>query len=532
LYKLLIVDDEAIVRKGLARIVELSESGFEVAGEAGNGSEGVELAEKLNPELIIADIKMPEMNGLEMIDKLKKTRPEIKFIILSAYTDFDYTRHAIQSGVADYLKKPVNRHELAALLDQIKLDIDQEKEALKQKEQLSEFSQELGAVREKFLDGLLNGADFPPEQLQRKLEAFQIGTGIVSNCFCLIIRIDNYYSLGFQGRKEIEDFRSRIFESCKDMLTGPWKAELFFRKENELIGAVFLTRGQGAVPGEILDSLPKILSVPSGERNYSVTIGVGDVYDSVVKLHHSYNDANRALKAGFYTGNGKIYFSPDIRGFEKFDYQVLLEKQKQLLDNLVVNIMAGNAKAELILEEILAAFSKRDLLPEVVVKFGSSVLEYLTWNLKRNGYGISVLEPDLAGSETFDGLKTNITRYIAEIMTEITTLQAKGERRVVEIAKEYIISNYASELGLETVARYVHMNPNYFSSLFKKETGKNYIDFVTEIRIEKAKELLHQIDLKIYDICQMVGYYSPKHFSRLFKQIVGMTPLDYRSKIK
>ncbi|MCG8498981.1 MAG: response regulator [Firmicutes bacterium] len=253
MYRLVIVDDEEIIREGLARIVALSGLDFEVVGEAENGKTGFELVCQLSPEIVIADVKMPVMNGLEMIDEIKQLKCDIRFIILSAYTDFNYTRHAIKSGVIDYLMKPVNRLELIALLKKIKEELDLEK-------------------------------------------------------------------------------------------------------------------------------------VQSDERK------CGDV-------------------------------------------------------------------------------------PE------------------------------------------------GKIRTE------RNERKTIEIAKRYIQVRYFKDISLESVAKHVHMNSNYFSTLFKNETGENFIEYVTRVRIYNAKELLRDPNLKIYKVCTMVGYYSPKHFSKLFKNLVGVTPTQYREKI-
>lgn len=533
MYKLLIVDDEEIVRKGLSKIVELSESGFEVAGEADHGPGGVELAASLNPDLIIVDIKMPGMNGLEMVDRIKQTQPDLKFIILSAYTDFDFTRRAIQSGAVDYLKKPVNRYELIALLKRIKLEIDREKEALQKKDRLLELSNEFVGFKEKFLSELLEETDFLPEQMQKKLDVFGIGINVFTNCLGVIIRIDNFSRMNFQAKEEAESFQARILGFCYSHLSSLGKTEIFCRKENELVGLIFFPSNEEKAPSDLRECLEKVLSFGFEDHDFSLTIGVGSIQDSVLKLAQSIQDACRAVKAGFYAGKGRIFFPSEITEFEKPDYQVLMDKQKQLMDNLVVYVMSGDSgKVNQSLEELMAEFERGVFAPEVVIKFWNSLLEYLTWNLKRNGYYIPGIEPDLGFSETWADLKNQVMGYVAEIITAIISLKGQGERRVVEVAKEFIISHFAGDLNLEMVARHIHMNTNYFSSLFKKETGKNFIDFLTEIRIEKAKELLRRMDLKIYDICREVGYYSPKHFSRLFKQTVGMTPLEYRNKIK
>ena len=476
---------------------------------------------------------MPGMNGLEMVERIKQTQPNLKFIILSAYTDFDYARRAIQSGAADYLKKPVNRHELIALLKRIKLEIDQEKEALQKKDRLLELSNEFGVFKEKFLSELLEGTDFLPEQVQKKLDVFGIGINVFTNCLCVIIRIDNYQRINFQAKEEAECFQARMLGFCYSHLSGLGKTEIFWRKENELVGLIFFPPNEEKAPDELRECLGKVFSFGFEDHDLSLTIGIGSIQDSILKLSKSIQDACRAVKAGFYAGKGKIFFPAEITEFEKPDYQLLMEKQKQLMDNLVVNLMSGNSdKVNQSLEELMADFERGVFAPEVVIKFWNSLLEYLTWNLKRNGYYVSGIEPDFGLPETWADLKNHVMGYVAEITAAIISLQGQGERRVVEVAKEFIISHFAGDLNLEMVARHIHMNTNYFSSLFKKETGKNFIDFLTEIRIEKAKELLHQMDLKIYDICQKVGYYSPKHFSRLFKQSVGMTPLEYRNKIK
>ncbi len=533
MYRLLIIDDEAIVRKGLAKIVELSESGFEVAGEAENGWDGLKLATEIKPELIIVDVKMPGMTGLDMIENLVKMQIQGKFIILSAYTDYDFIHRAIQNGVVDYLMKPVNRLELMALLQKVKGQIDLERQEAEKNLQMTELSEALPVLKERFLKDFITQDNVSMEQLQKLLKVYQIHWQFQRDFAGMVIRLDDFSN--FQPtREEIAEPKGELVKRIQACLTIG-NHEFFYIGENKLAGLL-------SFPGEfdwgqLREKICQFNSKTDPIFESGVTIGVGPLQNTLMNLKRSFGESLQALQTGFYLGKGKVYFVEDIVPFETVDYLLLFEKERQVVDGLVVDLMAVNQpKAVSKAENLWEPFQERYIHPDLVVKYISHIVEYIQWNLKRNGYSacenLTEFEKTAALADTLSDLKKSFEDFIADQIEMIQNLQSQGNRKVTAIAKEYILANYQKDLSLEAVAQVVNMNTNYFSSLFKKEIGENFIDFVTRVRIEKAKELLNQIDLKIYDVSRMVGYYSPKHFSKIFREIVGMTPLEYRNKLR
>ncbi len=529
------VDDEEMVRKGLTRLVELSGSSFVVAGEASNGTEGIELAEAVNPELMIIDVKMPGMNGLEMIDRIQASHPGIKFIVLSGYTDFEYTRHALKCGAIDYFKKPINRTELTELLLKAELELDDERAARQEKERLRELTADLSEMKQNLFKELITGSQLSPEKIEKKLAALKIATDLSSTCLSFIIRVERLPFLEKKPRIRTVPLQKEFNDLCTSLRLN-FQVEFFFGFAPLLTGFIFFRQPPEPIVKELVLTLNDLI-ITGRETGSILTVGLGNVASSVLAIRQSFIEARQALKVSFYRGKGRIYTFSDTKQYPRIDYQLLLENRKPLLDKIVVQLISRDEASVLAAEGALwEDLENKEFMPEDICKFAKSLIEYLTWNLKRNGYQIrldmEIMGKELSSSDTLHDLKAMVKFYLTHLSREISNLQTNGERKVVELAKEFIFANYAGDLSLEIVADHIHMNSSYFSVLFKKETGENFIDFVTRIRIEKAKELLHDYNLKIYELCRRVGYYSPKHFSRLFKELVGLTPLEYRNKIR
>lgn len=347
MYPLIIVEDEPILLNGLAKLVERTTSEFQLAGKASDAYEAMELITTLPPTLVITDIRMPKMDGLELCSWIRDRQPEIKVIIASGYSDFAYAQQAIRLGVVDFLLKPVKPEELSKALGKAKALIDE-----------------------------------------------------------------------------------RLFSNA-ELALEPEVFNLF----EELIQAIQLLDPAKAVEKTVL---------------FWNTISKGEVNNQHFDLQQAANI---------------------LRNIQKRFPEVEITSDIEWVDGLF------------------------DLVPgtEPVIKY----------------------------------FEAQINKFISKINDQRNSI---GRQAVVK-AKEFIESNYAAEISLKEVADAIYLNPSYFSQLFKETTGENFINYLTKVRIEKAKALLKKSDYKVYEVAQAVGYTDQAYFSRIFKQVVGVNPADFRRRL-
>ncbi|WP_123041176.1 response regulator [Cohnella candidum] len=505
--KVVLVDDEERIRMGLAKLIAQVGPEYEVTGLYASGPELLADLDAIEADLLITDIKMPNMNGLDLLDKLSALKPAWKLAVLSGFDDFAYARQALRLGVEDYLLKPVDTGELAQLLRKVKQQLETKQEPIRQEDHIRLL--------------MFSEPDTVPAPLREEAERELSRSPVFKE----------YYAVfAVHGILEnlLEEVKAAASALHRDCIAEP-------RDTNLAVLIVSIREGDHAnTVGEMGQTLLRRL--PPAFRG---RVGAGEVFRGAGWLREAYRQAATAVQHAWYT-DGKSLFeshaqlprkpeaqaSPhpivllnrDFReALEMHDFERAMANLRQWLDDLkrrrpswaelrtgceTVMAMIRGDKAD------AGEGETRQTHPETE-SFSAEPLRY-------------------ADRDAFT------SAFLSAVEAAFRSLQEdKQENRVVETVKAYIHQHYTEELELSRLADVVYLTPSYLSKLFKTETGETITDFLISVRMERAKALLRDKHaLKTYEVGEKVGYADPAYFNKVFKKVVGCTPKEFRERVR
>lgn len=440
---LIIADDEELERRAIKNIVLTRFKDTFTIYEAKNGREAIEISDKIKPDVVIMDIKMPGINGMEAIKEMRKFLKDGHFILLTAYDYFNYAKEAIEYGVKEYMLKPFKREELVKKLE---FAIEQAEAIRMKRRSEMELREKFYSMRPMIENELCYGIIYNNlhtieyrthlDYLEMRLEAG----------YAIVLRFKELEESKKMNSLEHAELKMKIKEYAEEICKGFSNAIASYRFTEDIV--IFIENKEEEYQA-YLDSLALGKKIKEGIKvkfKYSISIGIGKSYKGIEKLYLSYKEA----------------------------LCVLQEEEKNM-----------------------------------------KVVHY----------------------EDLDEEKKNPDYYSAEKLKEKTVLEPSGKegsvdspKQIIPKAMQYIREKYNEDITLEEVASFVLVSPYYFSKLFKEFTGKNYVDYITEYRVQKAKEMIKKGELSIKEICFEVGYNDPNYFSRVFKKVEGVTPSEYKSR--
>lgn len=524
MYTILLVDDEEAVRHAIRELTPWEEYGFEVMAEASNGYEALEIVTEKVPDVIITDIRMPYMDGIKLISEVRaKYSNTVMVIILSGYDEFTYAQTALSLNVSEYVLKPVSVSSMSAVLSRAKARLDEDMTAILDREKLESFYQDAyDLYKEKFLISLVFPSRFHDETTLLT-QADSYGLSLTGEMFAVsIIDIPSKTVPAVAMRRLVEEEpaddprpMSFIYEDQLVMIfSSPLKRDfeyLFTRQLNRFLS--------------LLES--RIIHYFSDPFN----IGTGEVVYHIKSLPESYRGATEALNYAALYPDQHIISISDVESVEGDAGSKMIG---DLNSELVMAIKFGtDEETERCVHDFFHGLTKT---PEVQMRtlHAMATIASICAAYDRD---ISSLVDE--GSNLFNALSHANTAQRAETLIRQLALSAhlmtSGEREkshiaFVEKAKRLIKENYQDPaFGQEQVTNEIAVSPAYFSTTFKKETGISFVQYLTNVRIEKAKELLKGTDLKTYEIAERIGIPEPTYFSFLFKKNTGETPSRYRS---
>lgn len=531
-YKILLVDDEEEIRKGIIKKINWSELGFHVVGEAENGIEALDIIDKTSPDLVLTDIRMPFMDGIKLAENIRDRFPTTKVVVLSGFDDFEYAQAAIKLGVIRYILKPINASEMKTALLEIKQGLDEEIASKNDVKMLkANYQKSLPLLRERFfnqwIEDYIEGV-----MVEENIQSLKINLPY-KDLMVAVIRLDylSQKELDSNDMKNKNLLKLAVFNMCEEIITLK-KIGIVFMRMNELV--VIATAGEIDNQNTILQTLEEIRIRVEKYLSTTITIGVGTVCTDKSLLYKSYLSAVSAFEYSVLINNNRVIYIGDIEPNNQLD--ILLEEKDERV--LLAAIKVGNeAEISQIIEKLL---SKIDGSKVSLKNYQLYIIEILSSILKLTRMMEIELSSVLSNEDNFlmvmSGFKTKeeIKRWLGDLANslsrQISSQRDNSKNDLIEKAKEYIQNYYAEEeLNEDKLCQYLHISTNYFSTLFKKEVKTTFTSYLTRVRIEKAKELLRHTQMKNFEIGQKVGYGEPHYFSYVFKKITGISPTEYRN---
>lgn len=532
--KMIIADDEEIVRDGLKNIIPWQEFGIEIIGDASDGEEAYELCRELKPDILFTDIRMPLLDGLEVAMKIKEEKIDIKIIIISGIQDFNYAKTALDLNAEGYILKPVKLTELreviARVVNNINMKRNMENEMLLLKKQLAE---NLPSIREGFLRDLILGTFYDDQDIVKKLAYLDIPFKMDENIIAAVLQIDDYRDAVKSFDEERKQLLNLLVQDVSGKILSNYSSGMCIHTgDNEFV----IILSQAVQAGKrYIGICEEIMSCVSELTDVTVSIGLGRPAHGIPEIGRSYREALDAVKYKFYTGsNSLLYIDDFVENMNDISFLYIFEMEKQLMDCIKLGDCSKVAK---ILDEMFNLFYTNKKVHSSYLK--SVCIEIISVSSRITYEFNEDIEKIIANhSQIIDDImqKDNVLelkKYMLSVLLTVTNhfagkYKKKSEENINKI-KEIINKRYMEDISISGISEEVYLTPNYISLIFKRETNMTITEYITEIRMKKAKDMLMTTDLKVQEIAEMVGYENPHYFSTVFKKQTGVHPMKYRS---
>lgn len=537
--KLFLVEDEIIMRDGIRNYIKNDMPQIEFVGEASDGELAYPMIKELKPDILLTDIKMPFMDGLELSRILKSEMKQLKIIIVSGYDDFEYAKQAINIGVTDYLLKPVSSIKLYEAIQRVSQMIENEKiQSLYQDFSYQDIEESKRRERQKLFRTLITHQLSTQDILE---QAKSLGLKLDSKFYCVCITSifqneeDNKYSL-------------ETHSACmKEMQTILSSNENCYCIEQETEGWILIYTGDAEeeIKKEVEHSFVIIKETMKNYHQFNFFVGVGSVVNRISYIVKTYEEASRAFSFRYLVKPNQIIYYQETGNFSEQNQELDITKvQFDKIDRSVLLRFLKNGLQEEIKTFLLDYFNSigKENMKSLIFR------QYLCMDIY---FGtISFLEDLGVGNDcimkqrdsfqlatsflsTIDDMVSCLSEFMQVAMSVRDELANKKYHGLIQHAKDYILKHYdTEEISLNSIASIVNISPNHFSTIFSQEMGVTFIEYLTKIRMDKAKEYLMCSNMKSSEIGYAVGYKDPHYFSFIFKKTQNMSPKEYRQRTK
>jgi two-component system, response regulator YesN len=524
--KVIIADDEIQIRKGLRIKVDWEEEGFQIIAEASNGKEALEILQTMDVDLMITDMRMPIMDGVELAKRCHQEYPEVKVVVLSGYSDFEYVRSSLKQGVKDYLLKPVAPDELTEALRKIHKEIKDEKKKRGEIAQLNRLvHSQLQEMQEQFLLHLVKEEWLQPPVVKDRLQQLQLeelANDQVKVQFVTVeIRINN-------DPNRLEELRIPFHLLCKELAKKHEGTYLFNDPSyaNMVHFLQLINDQQARSVGDLVQIVQRTIKK---YLDLETVIGVGNMVNGLEEFRTGYISSLLAWSQS-QLGSKSQVIEQTVKGEEVFDFPPDFEKR---LTNAIENTdfpafkenlltLLGGTKSQSVLSFSFAANQVLFLLGSLAKKYGGETadIQSTIWNCQQSIWKLNTQEKVIQHLV-----------QLAELIIERVRQARFSNKNLIESIRQYMDQHYASEITLTSLSKLFHINSAYLSETFKSHVGQNFSDYLVTLRMEKAKKLLKDQQLKIIDVANLVGFSNSGYFSTVFKKHCGLTPIEYRNTI-
>ncbi|MCR4739391.1 MAG: response regulator [Lachnospiraceae bacterium] len=532
-YSVLLVDDEELVFQIMMDKMDWDSMGFEIVNFANNGIEALEMAQEMCPDVVMTDIKMPYMDGLTLGKKLKEQYPDIKIIILSGFDEFEYAKEAVRMEAEEYLLKPININELTGVFTRIRETLDKENDERRNINMLKQhYLKSLPILRESFYISLLEGR-LKAGDIEKFAPDYQVelkgGRFVVS-----VLKISCPGDDGVEPDVTPFMLTLSIQKLVEEQLRGKYESKvLLYRGDIVVISEL---SGNGNI-NDYTDMMDRICKTAYRTDKVKVTAGIGNVCTEPSALRVSYRGARTAVSYRFSYG--------DMRAINIAEIDVdSTGSQDNSADESIRRIVKNMRRPErdelrYVIEDFVGGIEEshmplseyRTLIMRILVALMDFMRDYHIepGAVFEEGTDLSMIIQRLESTES---LKSFLLKSCLTLQDMVSDRRNSTSLSFVTKAEDFVKANYADkDISIEMVCGALNVSAAYFSTVFKKTTGKTFINYLTEYRMDKAVELLETTDGRTYEIADMVGYADPNYFSYVFKKKFGVSPVKYKQNL-
>ncbi len=530
LYSVLMADDEEEVIRIIRRKINWEELGFEVCGQARNGIEALEMIDELQPDVVMTDIKMPYMDGLELVRRIQEKNLGIHTIVLSGFDEFEYVKQAISLEVEEYLLKPIDSGEIVKVFSKVKKSLDDERDLKKNMAYLENYYQQsIPILREGFFAELMENT-IPEEKLGFYMQEYGIQ---LDGPYYAVIVVHTSTSVtpeGITGRLLQLSVRQLLEKNMSE------KSNRYTFNYRDNIIVLVQMRSEDEISA-LTDEFDRFCKYAKRSCQAVVSVGIGLVTDKLTDITSSYSSAREAVSYRTLYGTGSAINIAEIDpGDSRVDFQ-----ENSLIHEIFKQIKMGTEESlqnavETYINNIQRANLNLQAYEIAVMELVTSLYRFLNSNEIDTSSLISGeknLYSRLIAMDSLDALKEWLFTCTLELREKLQGQRNMKTGSFVGKAKSYIQENFRDpDLNIDMVCSELGVSSAYFSTIFKKETGKTFVNYLTEIRMIEAERLLIEENEKQYIIAEKVGYSDPGYFSFVFKKYFGVSPMKYKKQGK
>jgi two-component system response regulator YesN len=519
-YKVFFVEDEIVTREGIRDNVDWTVNGFEYCGEASDGEMALPLLQTTRPDVLITDIKMPFMDGLQLCRIVREQMPWIKIIILSGHDEFEYAQKAIELGVTEYLLKPVTVQNIHHSLQKIAAKLDRDKNEQKDLAELQKQVEEnRDALRERFLLKLVVGAISSTDAIE---QGQLLGLDLIARCYLVVI-------LKAELDDRSEQFDYDEYRQVQQIVAGRVgnNPDIFLLKKDweELVLVM-----KGSTPEYLEEESNFLLGVIKQDvkrTKYHLSMGVGAPKKRIADIYHSFVEALVTIQNATNVNKSCANLAVEKAELLKIDKTAVENYLRSGAKDGIEEFFDGYIRP--LGDSALRSYLiKNYIVVDVIVATAKLVKEW-GGEIDRVVLELNSLETILTSIKSVENLREQICKILVSALVFRDTQTQPQHTRLIQQAKNHIDQHYMeADLSLHDIATLINLSPSHFSTVFAQETSQTFKDYLTEVRIQKAKELLRTTALRSSDISYQVGYNDPHYFSFVFKKNTGFSPSEFR----
>lgn len=533
MYRILLVDDEILVRDAIRENIDWKGMDCELVGDCENGRQAAEFVKTHEVDIVLTDICMPYMDGMELSHFLHDNYPDIIIVIFSGFGEFEYAKKAIQYNVSEYMLKPVTAMELTEVIERMKKKVDaRQKEKNKMKVLMrdsQDYRKNVNMIRSKTVEALVNCTRDVNESLE---ELQKMGISFdSSNYRVAVFDMDVYselYQIDTEKRQE-SALMAFVLYNVSDEIVSAKKAGIVYQEGSNRVCVIFMGNRNREFSAQIKGICQEIKEKVKEVMGIEVSMGIGTCVRNPGELVFSHRLAEKALQCRYLLGGNLLIDMEEEETDRTISVQEYLEQLKDAIKTGKKEEMDGTLdKIEAEIRSALVDKSYACVYLQQVIRVVGSCVQ----SMASAGDDIIIEREKLLKAVTeqkcFQAAAELVRGYAAKMFEELINYNSSAGQRQASLAMDYIRSNYMdTQLSLNSICSYLNISTSYFSTIFKDITGETFVEALTRTRMEKAKELLETTTLKNYEIAEKVGFSDPHYFGISFKKMTGKTPTEY-----